>query len=180
MRRLRLDIEMRKKWYLVAGLLFLSMLSLGLAENSDKPCRVELVGIMFFTAPIGSEIPNIAGSQDELEIDWESAAKDLLEEKLGSAASVRVDTISLSAFINSNGKFFANVHLVYAYRFLHHHKPDAGWELKQQNNLMDNGIDYYQVGSAGVRSAKAAVLNAKRKILSGLEKELKEQCKEHQ
>ena len=52
--------------------------------------------------------------------------------------------------------------------------------MKQQNNLMDNGIDYYQVGTAGVRSAKAAVLNAKRKILSGLEKELKEQCKEHQ
>ena len=86
----------------------------------------------------------------------------------------------LLAFINSNGKFFANVRLVYAYRFLHHHKPVTAWKLKQQNNLMDNGIDYYQVGTAGVRSAKAAVLNAKRKILSGLEKELKEQCKEHQ
>ena len=168
------------KWHLVASLLVLSMLSVGPAKTATNPCRVELVGIMFFTTPIGSEVPNIAGSQDELEIDWESAAKDLLEEKLGSVVSVRVDTISLLAFINSNGKFFANVHLVYAYRFLHHHKPVTAWKLKQQNNLMDNGIDYYQVGTAGVRSAKAAVLNAKRKILSGLEKELKEQCKEHQ
>ena len=84
------------------------MLSVGPAKNATNPCRVELVGIMFFTTPIGSEVPNIAGSQDELEIDWESAAKDLLEEKLGSVVSVRVDTISLLAFINSNGKFFAN------------------------------------------------------------------------
>lgn len=167
-------------WYLVIGLFVLSVLSVGSAKDTPKSCRVELVGIMFFTTPIGSEVPNIAGSQDELDIDWKSAAKNLLEEKLGSAVSVRVDTISLLAFINSNGKFFANVHLVYAYRFLHHHKPFTMWKLKQQNNLMDNGVDYYQVGTAGVRSAKVAVLNAKRKILNGLEKELKEQCKEHQ
>jgi len=73
----------------------------------------------------------------------------------------------MAAFAASSNKYFAELHLVYAYRF-EYHQPKISWEIKhlgeQGSKIIDQIIKngFYEAGKAGLADARAATLRAQK------------------
>lgn len=161
-------------------ILLLGMCVLSLADEPvNRGCRMELIAVRFFTF-LGVAPPSIKGPEDS---DWNDVSKETLKKLLDMEIANLAGTanvIQWAAFATSSNKYFAELHLVYAYRFAHHHKFKTSWEIGQQNHLSNNQKDFYEVGKAGLADARAATLRAQKNIRERLNKQLKEQCKEHE
>lgn len=162
------------------AILLLCICTLSIAnEPVNRRCRIELVAVRFFTL-LGGTPPSIKGLEgyDKGDLSKEAFKKLLNLEIVNLAQNANV--IQWAAFATSSNKYFAELHLVYAYRFVHNHKFKTSWQIGQQNHLSDNQKDFYEAGKVGLADAKAATLRAEKSIRQSLEKQLKEQCKEHE
>lgn len=162
------------------NILLLCICTLSLAnEPINKRCRIEFVAVRFFTL-LGVEPPSIKGPEGS---DWNDVSKEALKKLLDLQITNLAQTANIiqwAVFATSSNKYFAELHLVYAYRFVHNHKFKTSWEIGQQNHLSNNQKDFYEVGKAGLADAKAATLRAQKHIREKLNQQLKEQCKEHE
>lgn len=161
-------------------ILLICMCALSLADGPiDKGCRMELVAVRFFTF-LGVAPPSIKGPEGS---DWNDVSKETLKKLLNMEIANLAETanvIQWAAFATSSNKYFAELHLAYAYRFVHHHKFKTSWEIGQQNHLSNNQKDFYEAGKAGLADARAATLRTQKNIQEKLDRQLKEQCKEHE
>lgn len=162
------------------NLLVLCMFALSLADEPiNKGCHIELVAVRFFTF-LGVAPPSIKGPEGS---DGSDVSKETLKKLLNMEIANLAETANIiqwAAFATSSNKYFAELHLVYAYRFVHHHKFKTSWEIGQQNYLSNNQKDFYEAGKAGLADAKAATLRAQKNIQEKLNKQLRGQCKEHE
>lgn len=143
--------------------------------EEPQPCRYELTPPKFFFVRTGEKPPG----QDQLPSIGDvilDLASDLIEEYVGRPIT---GVIKASAFAVSSTKYYADMYVVYSYRFIHKNKTKSKWEPKQEKVLNGN-TDFFTAGDQGVSDAARAKDYKIRTIKNYLEGQLKEQCAEHQ
>ena len=113
------------------------------------------------------------------------AALSAAEKGLGKISKKVLSEIAIQAIKKASGlltlaenlktdKAFRHVHIVYIYRFVHHGKVESEWEIGHMTNISRSGVDYHPP-----KDIPYVVKEGKTKIRNLLEKQLKEDCKNH-
>lgn len=98
----------------------------------------------------------------------------MLEAAIYDAIGLADGILKLSEQMRSD-KAFRNVHIIYLYRFIHQKKFVGGWQIGQKVRIMRNGVDHHQP-----KDIPGVINEGKKQIERLLEKQLKEDCKNHQ
>ena len=101
-------------------------------------------------------------------------AERVLEKVIYDAIAKASGILKLSEMMKTD-KALLNVHIIYLYRFTHQKKLIGSWQLAQKNNITRNGVDYYPA-----KDIPGVIKEGKQQIRRQLEKQLKEDCKNHQ
>lgn len=136
-------------------------------QAKDCDCEVKFYPYM---TPNGASTATL----DILGNALDGIAAKVLEKIIYDAIGKASGILQLSEAMKTD-KAFRNVHIIYLYRFIHQKKLIGSWRIAQKNNITRNGVDFYPA-----KDIPGVIKEGKRQIRRQLEKQLKEDCKNHQ
>lgn len=160
----------RKILILVIFLLLVAWVPAMAKEGNQGQCRVDFVAVIYGT-PNGGKPIKFKGADQALKQATKAIANEVLKQAVKKASGI----LSLAGNLNT-AKMVHHVNIIYAYRFVHKGKPTSEWELKSRNKLSNGSVDYFFF----IKDSKNRAHQELKKLQEGLDKELKEQCKEHE
>ncbi|WP_290566174.1 hypothetical protein [Akkermansia sp.] len=164
-------IDMRKK-SIVRLLTYIIAVVIGSFTSLSvqaKDCDYEIKFFPYMTSNGAS-----TATLDTLGNTLDGIAAKVLEKVIYDAIGNASGILKLSEAMKTD-KVFRNVHIIYLYRFTHQKKLIGSWQIAQKNNIMRNGVDYHQA-----KDIPGVIREGKQQIRRQLEKQLKEDCKNHQ
>ena len=101
-----------------------------------------------------------------------------MEKGLGKVANQAIKKASGILTLAENLKTdnaFRHVHIVYIYRFVHHGKVESEWKIGHMTNISRSGVDHHRP-----KDIPYVIKEGKIRIRNLLDKQLEEDCKNHQ
>lgn len=133
-------------------------------------CKVEVDKYIPYTTASRSK-PAVLGAAEK---GLGKISKKVLSEIAVQAIKKASGILTLAENLKTD-KAFRHVHIVYIYRFVHHGKVESEWKIGHMTNISRSGVDYHPP-----KDIPYVVKEGKIKIKNLLEKQLKEDCKNHQ
>ncbi|MBT8792889.1 hypothetical protein [Akkermansia muciniphila] len=153
-------------WSYIAAMLLCSFSFLPVSAD----CKVEVDKYIPYTTASGSKPAALGAAEKGLG----KISKKVLSEIALQAIKKASGLLTLAENLKTD-KAFRHVHIVYIYRFVHHGKVESEWKIGHMTNISRSGVDYHPP-----KDISYVVKEGKTKIKNLLEKQLKEDCKNHQ
>lgn len=137
--------------------------------GNQGQCRVDFVAAVYGTKN-GSKPIKFKGLNQALKQVSRILADEILHQAVKKASGILDIVGNLNTAMMTH-----HVNIIYAYRFVHNGKPTSEWQVKSRNRLNNGGVDYFFT----IKDSRERANTELELLQKNLEKELKEQCKEH-